>query len=87
MQMAIDKLIFRNTHLKWNICNSNSLEFVVSDNPNGEFIIPITPGKCLICGFDINNFNHKQMLDFNLKAIARSKEYYFVHNLRACINV
>lgn len=86
MQMAIDQFITRNPGLTWSICNSNSLEFVVSDNPEGEFIIPITPKKCLICGFSITIFSQKQMLNLNLKAIARSKEYYFARDLGACIN-
>lgn len=86
MQMVIDQFISRNPNLKWSICNSNTLEFVVSDNPEGEFIVPITPTKCLICGFDITMFSYEQILSLNFKAIARSKEYYFARNLGACIN-
>jgi hypothetical protein len=86
MQMAIDQFLDRNPNLKWSICNSNSLDFVVSDNPEGDFIIPVTPKTCLICGFDNTLFNYQQILNINLKAIARSKEYYFAYNLEACIN-
>jgi len=50
MQMEILQFMHRNPQLKWCICNSNSLEFVVSDNPEGEFIIPITPKNALYAG-------------------------------------
>lgn len=86
MQMAIDLFLSRNPNLKWSICKSDSLEFIVSDNPQGEFIIPVTPKKCLICGFDIEKLNFQQVLGLNFKALMRSNEYYFARNLAACIN-
>jgi hypothetical protein len=87
MQMAIDKFLLRKPQLKWSICSSNSLEFIVSDNPEGEFIIPITPKLCLICGFDIIQLTARQMTQLNLNALARSKEYYFAHDLGICIRI
>tara|TARA_Y100000782_G_scaffold38707_1_gene43219 strand:- start:8263 stop:8991 length:729 start_codon:yes stop_codon:yes gene_type:complete len=85
IQIAVEQFVLRNPQLKWSICCSDSLEFIVSDNPEGEFIIPITPKQCFICGFDITQLSSEQMTQLNLNALARSKEYYFACDLGSCI--
>lgn len=81
MQMAIDSFIMRNSRLKWFVSESRSLEFVVSDNPEGEFIIPLTPSLCFICYFNVPFLSLEKMKGINLRAIMRSKTYYFAKNL------
>lgn len=87
IQVSIDSFYLRNSGLKWTICHSNELDLLVSDNPNGEFIVPITKSMCLICGLDVTSINKQQAMELNLNAIKRSKEYYFSNKLSACVSV
>ena len=80
IQISIDSFILRNPNLKWAICHSNELDLLVSDNPRGEFIVPIIKSMCLICGFNLTSINKQQAMVLNLNAIKRSKEYYFANN-------
>lgn len=81
MQMAIDSFILRNPNLQWFISESKDLEFIVSDNPEGDFIIPFTPNFCFICAFNAPFLSLEQVRGINLRAILRSKSYYFAKKL------
>ncbi|WP_189415165.1 DUF4238 domain-containing protein [Cellvibrio zantedeschiae] len=81
MQMAIDSFILRNPNLKWFVAQSKLLEFIVSDNPEGEFIIPFTPAQCFICSFHVPILSVEQVRRINMGAIMRSKFYYFARKL------
>lgn len=85
MQRAIDIFTAANSHLRWSITESKSIEFVVSDNPKEDFRIPITPRLCFICHFHASILTSDQVRALNLDAINRSKSYYFARDLEAVL--
>lgn len=85
MQMGIDMFMNRNTDLRWFISRSNRLDLLVSDNPEGEFIVPVTPKLCFILGFNVPMLSTDQVIRLNLASIARSKHYYFARSLSKCV--
>lgn len=78
---AIDTFFDRNPDLRWYVCRSRKIEFIVPDTPSKYLIIPITPHICYSCGINYENLTEAQMADFNFNSITRSKNYYFGRNL------
>jgi hypothetical protein len=87
MQMAIDYFISRNSHLNWFVAESRFLEFIVSDNPRRESIIPFTPSLCFICEFNAPVLSLDEVTRLNMNAIMHSKSYYFARNLGATLYI
>ncbi len=83
MQIAIEDCLTRNPNLKWYVAESELTEFVVSDSPNKNFTIPLTPHLCLICNFNVPLLSDEQILSINKDAIVNSKSYYFARQLSA----
>lgn len=82
---AIEILFDRNPGLKWYICKSRKLEFIVSDSPRQDLIIPISPHLCYSCHLDYGCMSDSFMRFINLKTIFRARKYYFSRSLSKCI--
>lgn len=74
---AIDMFFNRNPNLRWHVCRSNKVEFIVPDTPSKDIIIPIAPHICYSCEINYRNITEAHMAELNFNAIARSKNYYF----------
>ncbi|MGI1679463.1 MAG: DUF4238 domain-containing protein [Cellvibrionaceae bacterium] len=85
MQIGIEQFMARNGDLRWYISRSDTLEFLIADNPGEEFIVPVTPNLCFILEFNIPKLTPSQVIQLNLGAISRSKQYYFSKALAKCI--
>ena len=82
---AIERFYDRNPNLKWHICKSRKLEFIVSDSPRQDLIIPISPHLCYSCHINYGCMSDGLMRFINLNAIFRSRNYYFSRSLSKCI--
>lgn len=78
---AIHSFFDRNPNLKWYVCKSRELEFIVPDIPSQDIIIPVSPTVCYSCGVNFGNITTEKMIELNLNAIAGAKNYYFGRTL------
>ncbi len=85
IQVAIDACSDRNPGQRWFVSQSDRLEFIVSDNPYGSFIVPFSPTMCFMCLIDVRFLSFEQVKKINFEAIRRSKFYYFARNLGVTI--
>lgn len=85
IEMAINCFTVRNRNLNWHVVKSQTFEFIVSDNPVGDCLIPFTPTHSFSCVADGPNLTEIEMGKINLRAIMRSKHYYFARNLGAVL--
>lgn len=78
---TIDSFFDRNPNLKWYVCKSSALEFIVPDIPSKDIIIPISPSICYSCGVNFGDVTIEKMIELNRNAIVGSKNYYFGRSL------